>query len=819
MSGSDPGAVRGCCAGLVPATPIVIENRPGLTAVAYRVGTHSQFKASLLARLAASAHPALQRLTTRRDDDFAIALCDAWATVADVLTFYQERIANEAFLRTATERRSVAELAGQIGYALRPGVAASTHLAFNLEIGAGAPSEVKVPAGTRVMSVPGPGEKPQTFETVADVTARGVWNRFTARRRAPGSIGATSATFAGAALGLAVGDRLLFVGAGRVADPASTDWHASVITRLEVDRDHDRTTVEWADALPALGPPVQVYALRQRAALVGSTAPDPKNLADTTRGFFAADINLSGSTPQDWKFTVDSNRAYVDGVYPGVRPGDLALFDDAAGGRRLFDVTAASIVTQTAYTLSARSTRLTLEPGADVALFYGAHLRATTVFLQHEALEPAEVEISAAVEGDGVEIAGSANELPAGRLVLLQGVDADTGASAGETATLSRVEASAGGDRLVFEKNLTRRYDPQSLVVNGNVAPATHGETVRETLGGGDGSTAYQRMKLRQAPLTYVAAKSPTGAASTLELRVNGVLWSEVPTLYAAGPDDRAYITRQEEDGSTVIQFGDGKSGARLPSGQENVSAAYRKGTGPEGLLQAGQLSQLITRPLGVKDGLNPLPTSGAEEPESVDTARANCTLTIHALDRVVSLQDYEDWARAFGGIAKALATWFWDGKRRGVFLTVAGPAGAAIPDASETRANLIASLRQWGDRHVPVDVRSYAPGSFAARLALAPAPDRLRDEVRQRVRTALLARFGAGARRFAQAVTIDEVLAVAQSAEGVAAANVLRLSREGLEEVVPRLVAAGPSLSGAVPVGAELLTLDPAQLELTDLS
>ena len=48
------------------------------------------------------------RLRTRDDDDFTIALLDAWATVADVLTFYQERIANESYLRTATERRFAA---------------------------------------------------------------------------------------------------------------------------------------------------------------------------------------------------------------------------------------------------------------------------------------------------------------------------------------------------------------------------------------------------------------------------------------------------------------------------------------------------------------------------------------------------------------------------------------------------------------------------------------------------------------------------------------------------------------------------------------
>ena len=52
--------------------------------------------------------PDLAPLTTRVDDDYTVTVLDLWAAVADVLTFYQERYANEAFLRTATRRESVA---------------------------------------------------------------------------------------------------------------------------------------------------------------------------------------------------------------------------------------------------------------------------------------------------------------------------------------------------------------------------------------------------------------------------------------------------------------------------------------------------------------------------------------------------------------------------------------------------------------------------------------------------------------------------------------------------------------------------------------
>src|SRR5207244_2356818 len=129
---------------LAAETPATVANRPGLTAIAYRVGTHWQFKQSMLAALFDSAFPALQQLKTRDDDDFCIALLDAVATMSDVLTFYQERIANESYLRTATERQSLLQLARLIGYELRPGVAASAFLAFTIETALGAPHEATI---------------------------------------------------------------------------------------------------------------------------------------------------------------------------------------------------------------------------------------------------------------------------------------------------------------------------------------------------------------------------------------------------------------------------------------------------------------------------------------------------------------------------------------------------------------------------------------------------------------------------------------------------------------------------------------------------
>ena len=166
------GCTCGCCEGIEVATPAATANRPGLPALTYRVGTHSSFLASMLAGLSRPELPVLATLRTRVPSDPSIALLDAWATVADVLTFYQERIANEGYLRTATERRSILELGRLVGYALRPGVSASVYLAYTLDDGA----QVEIPRGARSQTIPGPGELPQAFETSEPLAARAEWN-------------------------------------------------------------------------------------------------------------------------------------------------------------------------------------------------------------------------------------------------------------------------------------------------------------------------------------------------------------------------------------------------------------------------------------------------------------------------------------------------------------------------------------------------------------------------------------------------------------------------------------------------------------------
>jgi hypothetical protein len=906
----------GCCSGTAIDTPAAKFNRPGLPAIGYRVGTQQDFKATLLARLSSTDYPALAALGTRSESDYTIALLDAAATMADVLTFYQERIANEAYLRTATERRSVLELARLIGYRLAPGVAATTALAFTLQAAPGQPSQapqpVTIPAGTRVQSVPDPGQNAQNFETVADIAARVEWNAIPAQQSEPVRIWARRKELhlAGTGTQLQAGDAILFVGAENDQSLQSNRFEVRWLDRVDVDATRNTTRIAW---LPALADwwsndithGVRVHALRQRAALFGNNAPDPRLIFNTNNPD-SNGLTKTNGTMQWANFTISTPLVDLDATYPKIVAGSWMVL--IGGGRELYRVTAVSQHSRADFGLSAKITSVQLDHDDKLTTF---DLRETLVLAQSEELTPAGHQLSyplyggvialdrieaALLPGQVIAVSGKRQRVAvgldvsgvsfpadpkrkpvAGESFLLVGAPAQvTGGGLQvlsadrlapdasptlEGTLLWRLEDSTGnqvwllalagrvqlqpaakddpsvseictiasgdtavasdGERttLTLQQPLAYCYDRSTVAVNANVAPATHGETVGEIAGNGDASQPNQSFRLKQAPLTYVAtAADPSGRAATLHVRVNDLEWSEAPTLYGRGPREHVYTLRQDDNGNTDAQFGDGVEGARLPSGQNNVRVSYRKGIGSGGNLRSGQLTTLLTRPLGVQGVTNPAPSSGGQDAETLSDARKNAPLRVLTLDRAVSVEDYANFARTFAGIAKAFAVWIGDGRARGIHLTVAGPNGAAV--AADTAATLLAALRRYGDALLPLSIASYAAQTFRLGAKVKPAPDADGGKVLATVEAALRTAYSFDARDFGQPVTIDEVYAVIQDVAGVVAADIRLLYRSdtGAQPPQPsaRLLAALPAVEADGSVSAaELLTLHPAPLEL----
>src|SRR5204863_5804230 len=135
-----------------------------------------------------------------------------------------------------------------------------------------------------------------------------------------------------------------------------------------------------------------------------------------------------------------------------------------------------------------------------------------------------------------------------------------------------------------------------------------------------------------------------------------------------------------------------------LPSGVNNVRAQYRQGLGHEGNVGADKLTQLMTRPPGLKSVSNPVRADGGTDPEPVDQARRTMPLGTRTLGRAVSLLDYEDFAMAFTGVAKAQAQVLQVQGIQTIAITVAGQDGVVLLPSNPVWSNLLSALKSSGD-------------------------------------------------------------------------------------------------------------------------
>jgi hypothetical protein len=976
-TGSD--CTCGGCAGTGVQTRQPIQNLPGLPAVNYRVGTWSAFKESMLARLSSSDYPALAPLKTRSDDDFTIAFLDATSIVLDILTFYQERLANESYLRTATQLRSLTELSRLIGYQPVPGVSASVYLAFTLKAAPGqAPNPpapaITIPAGTRAQSVPAQGQTPQTFETSSAIPAKSDWNALPVQSDQPWvPPGTTNAVWlTGTATQLQPGDCLLILGAAREQWTSSQNlyyvhgnqlefpreqWELVGVQTVQVDNVLKLTYVTWDDPVthvPTPHPPgrkvntpdwttAKVFALRQRAALFGHNAPSPYlfvNLNVPVTNPPTSTTSLPGlievaSNAWAWINYYIQNPTLIDldASYPKLVPGSWVVLS-GGGQAQLFSIAAAVTISRSAFAISGKISELTVDfNDPDTYIYFP--LQGTEVFGQSEQLQVAAQPLTWPLYGTALDLEGLRPDLAGIEAIALTGssqkiavapgitgliftpddatmapmtlnpgdtltvtdpsplpLNTDGSAPDWSISTLSpalRVQDANGRPgtvtaalnqftlvdpaptdpilrefalvssvapqltpyphtRIQLQSNLQGCYARAATTVNANVALATHGQSVSEIMGSGAAATPNQAFTLRQSPVTFVPAPTPTGSQSTLQVRANGVLWSPVASLYNQPAAAQVFATLNQDDNTTDVLFGDGTEGATLPTGQNNLQASYRIGSGSSGNVAQTAISTLIDRPIGVSGVINPSAATGGQDPQPLSGVRTNAPQTVLTLGRAVSLADYQKYAANFAGVAKAYATWIPGGPARGVFLTIACVGGAALPPGSPTLTNLAASLRTHGNPLVSITAVSYVETLFSFTANLRSDPTYVQTTVQAAVLAALSTAFGFAARTFGQSVSVDEITCVIQAVPGVIAVNVSGLTRgisstggdlatlgggatvSGLNQwlagqvTLPtpladtpfQLCATLPSVSGTtIPQPAEILVLAPNQITL----
>lgn len=858
-------------------------NRPALRRFGYRIGEYPELREAMIRHI--DGQIALEAWTHRGADDPGIALLEGAAVLGDILSFYQERYANEAFLRSATWRESIAALVRLTGYRLAPAIGGTARVA--IEVKPGAP--VSVPQGFPVKAEIEGGAAPAVFEANEAITAYPQLSRFHLYRRrryaSQLSEGAETAEVASAggvetleakgALGLKAGDKIMLLSRAPDWTTSGSDINrqqrqSQVLKIKEVEVVLGRTTLTFETPFDASRTaPHVAYKLGRSFRHFGHGAPatytTAKKSGSEIVGANEHDTDYARHLTSDHSCTLAS----VDRALSARDiPLDQEVSDLMVGGSVIVEADVKYGSTTRHLTQQRKITRL--RPGSmgfaaqtgpttmlrmDSPLIENASIQATTADIReirvHEVIGP-EFTLRARAYGHSASFSSGTNALYfygraedaallADRQITL--VNDEDGRAETLTVVTPASDFTGGGmdpkmwpisfdsPPELFTKGEFLEDTP-TVTVFGNLITASEGKTRSpDTLGNGDARVPFQTFKLPK-PLTYHLSPGATPAQRPeLSVYVDGIAWSYVPSLFGQGPDAQVYIVREDADGVSWVQFGDGKTGARLTSGIGNVTAIMRTGSGARGPLKEGATPGQADRIPAISKLAMPEPAWGGADREEAGNAQIAAPGLVQGLGRLVSLADYETELLTIPGVLRTRADWEQIDGVPGLVLRVLLEAGRE--DEFEQIRAIIQSWQKcrgpnrfalsciqaferkcWLDVTYGLDPRYLkADVEAAIRAALAPS-----DAAGEPPQTGL---FALPARRLGAPEYASRIAGTLHQIEGVTYAHVTAFGLFGADEsrsgdplVLPP--APRPRAAKVVPATNEILTLPAMALGLT---
>ena len=696
----------------------------GHESLARQLGSFPQFRLSMLEHLRSvdvQGTTPLSAWRARDGEDLGVMLVEMAAYVLDSLAFYDERIANEIYLATAQRRESARELVELLSFRLKQGVGSSSVL-YGLVTG---DAPVDIPRGQQFRSESFAEELPHVFEAIAQgqVSAEtNVWD-FEPVRSAftwPGT-----APLGSPQPGNDPSSKAIDRSTGQVIEDSTVvllKAESAAVTQGDVVhffRSEDGLTVRAAavalDVAPFTGADGEDYfklavAPELPNQLLGVLAENvridlPTQSASLTRN--QAEVG-EGSLV----FSNGQVRAYLDSAYNSILPSDVLVFEYR--GVHTAALVSRVDVVETGLVLDGEPVKVPVtrvwinNPPPDLEAwaklienFPGEVEYAIKVHFnmisggQITTVARTDIPASAIKSGSGLALRGlhrAPNPTP--KEFVLEGAD---GKGAHVTGELTFDKSGEARFKLDDNQDFPPLRAPIKLY--GNLIKVTRGESTFEALGSGDAREKFQTFKLSRKPLTYLDAPTSNGTfQSTLEVRVDGVLWEEVESFFGRGPDDQVYIVRHDDEQETFITFGDGINGARVPTGERNIMAHYRFGAGAA-VPPAGTINQVAMPIRGLDIVNNVLPAAGGADPEDPASLKTSAPRSALLLGRAVSVQDFEAAAlSAVSGVIAATAHWGWceDSARAAVKVHYIG---------TQTEEAVLAALTSVADPTTPIQV------------------------------------------------------------------------------------------------------------------
>lgn len=174
---------------------------------------------------------------------------------------------------------------------------------------------------------------------------------------------------------------------------------------------------------------------------------------------------------------------------------------------------------------------------------------------------------------------------------------------------------------------------------------AYFGESKSEVVGTSNGQM-HQTYKLNDTQIA-ISTQFP------IQIMVGAERYDAVRNFLDTEPTSAVFVTSVDDAGLVTVRFGNGATG-KIPPNGELIVAYYRRGVGStSNSVGSNTLKTLSPTVTGVLSVYNPVQPSGGKDPETIYDAKQNAPLTLRALDRAVTLQDYETLAvqNPFGGV------------------------------------------------------------------------------------------------------------------------------------------------------------------------